>query len=190
MIALLKLALLSSMFLLVVSIGMRVTLAELRAELAHPGSIVRALFAIGVAMPLATMLVVRALPLERVVEVTLLALSMSPLPPGLLLKHGRVQAGTAYTAALLVVLGACAIGTIPFWIAVAREAAGLRDSVELTLVARIVGVGLVLPIVVGLALRALVPAFAEHWAPRAHRLSVALVLLLLVPLVVLAAPAM
>lgn len=190
MIAIVKLALVASMFMLVLSLGLRVTLAELRGELAHPGVVVRSMFAIGVAMPLATLLAVRVLPLEPVVAATLVALSMSPLPPGLLLKHGRVEAGGAYTAALLLVLGACAIVLIPGWLAVARQVAERGEELPVETIARVVGVGLLLPVLLGLAMRAARPALAERLAWPLHRTAVVIVLLLLVPLLWVAGPAM
>ena len=184
------LALLVSMFLLVLSLGLRVPLPALRAELAQPAGLARALFAIGIAMPLATLLAVRVLSLDPAVEAALVALSMSPLPPGLLLKHGKVASDEAYTAALLLVAGLCALVLIPFWLAVAQALRASDSALPIAEVARIVGMGLVLPIALGLLVHLLWPALAERLATPLRRVAVVLVLALIVPLLVVAGPQM
>jgi bile acid:Na+ symporter, BASS family len=140
--------------------------------------------------PPATLLAVRLLALDPVVEAALIALSMSPLPPGLLLKHGKVASDEAYTAALLLVAGLCAVLVIPFWLAVAKALRASDASLPIAEVARIVGLGLVLPIALGLLVNVVRPVLAQRLATPLRRTAIVLVLALVVPLLVVAWPQM
>jgi len=182
--------LIGSMALLVASLGMRVTSAALRDEFLHPSRMLRALFAIGIVMPLLTIGAVRVLALDPVVEVALVALSMSPLPPGLLLKHRWVDTAEAYSATLLLVAACCAVLFVPFWLVIAQVMPGLGDSLPTLRIIPTIGGGVVLPLLAGMTLRAVAPDLAVRLSPKLHRGAVLVLLLMLPVLLWRAGPAM
>jgi BASS family bile acid:Na+ symporter len=95
---LLKLFILSSVCLIVLSIGMQTRPGTAIEFLKDPLPVSKALIAMFVAMPLFTLLVTQALPLERPVRVALLALSLSPMVP--LLPRKEVKLGATYDYAI------------------------------------------------------------------------------------------
>ena len=80
-VAILGLGVKISIFMTVLSLGMRASLSDIAHLFRRPGQLIKALLAIFVIMPVFAILVVKNFALSPVVGVVLLALSVSPIPP-------------------------------------------------------------------------------------------------------------
>ena len=99
----------ASIGLLVFSIGLGTAPGELMYLVRHPGRMVRALLAMSLVMPIIALLAVKLLPMEKSVAITLVALSLSPVPPMLPRKMLKAGGGHAYVAALLFTSAALSV---------------------------------------------------------------------------------
>lgn len=153
-----------SVILTVFALGLGVTVGDILSLRERPGHLLRSLTAMNLVMPLVAVGLATALQLKPAVEIALVALSISPVPP--LLPRRAVKAGgkPAVAFGLLIAAGLFAIVFIP----AALELIGLVFKVPVRLsaiaVARIVGMTVLLPLGAGIALKALVPALAERVA--------------------------
>jgi BASS family bile acid:Na+ symporter len=179
------LALQVSIVAIVFSFGLRSTLDDLTYLWRRPGLLVRSLIAVLVVMPVIAVILVRVFNLRDAVEVSLVALAISPMPP-LLPKRG-VKAGgrQAYAMALMVTLAALAIVTVPLAVRLLGMYFGRPFALAPAAIARIVVVTVFLPLVAGLIVRAFAPGIAARLS-RAVGLA-ATALLVLASLVLLSA---
>src|SRR5215204_447272 len=102
-----------SIFLTVLSFGLRATLGEAFYLFGHPALLFRALLAVCVIMPLVSVLLVWLFNLQPIVEVVLVALSLSPVPPILPDKAFKAGGRRSYTIGLLTALSILSIVLIP-----------------------------------------------------------------------------
>src|SRR6185436_7474544 len=102
-------ALRSSIMLTVFSLGLQATLDDALSLFRRPGALLRSLLAIGLS---------RALALNPAVEIALVALSLSPVPPLLPKKQLKAGGHESYAVGLLVALSILSIVLIPVSIAI------------------------------------------------------------------------
>ncbi len=154
-----------SLVLLLASVGMQwrwSDFAELRDE---PAILARAFVAVNVVVPLAAVLVVLVLPIERVVAVALLLMAVSPLAPlvpGRAMKAGGKRASVVATFVILIAL---AIVLVPITVKLVGWVFERDLDVPVGALTKLVLVSAVLPIVVGFGFAAIAPAVAERLAP-------------------------
>jgi Sodium Bile acid symporter family len=107
---LVMLALRTSVFLIVFSLGLRATRADVLYLLSRPGRLSRSLLAMNIAMPLLAVGLSLAFGLSPAVKTALVALSLAPVPPILPKKefkaggHGSYVIGLLAAAALLSII--------------------------------------------------------------------------------------
>ena len=183
-----QLAITASILLLVFALGMRATFADatsfFRELFLPPHSLVRALLAMNLVVPIIAASVASAFDLKQAVKVALVAMAIAPVPPilpGTQLKSG---ARASYVYGLLVAVSLTAIVTIPLTIAVLAWLFGRELRIGFADLAKPIGVTIFLPLVAGLTFRSLAPAFAERAAPWVSRLGTALLVAGFVPFVV------
>ena len=103
---LIRIAIVISVMLIVVALGLRYALADAAYLLHRPSLLVRSLVAMNVIMPLAAVWLVSSFDFKTPVKVALVALAISPLPPFLpgkrlkLTSHGYIY-GIVVAAAVL-----------------------------------------------------------------------------------------
>ena len=149
------LALQVSIVCIVFGFGLRSTTADLLYLWRRPGLLVRSLLTVLVIMPLVAVAITRWLDLRHTVEVVLVALAISPVPPLLPKKTGGPQ---PYTISLMATLAVIAIATIPVS---AQVLAVLYDRplrVSSARISAIVLISLLLPLLGGVAARRLMPS--------------------------------
>jgi len=173
------LALQVSIFCIVFGFGLRCTVADLLYLWRRPGLLVRSLLAVLVVMPLVAIAVTRWFDLRHTVDVVLVALAISPVPPLLPKKTGGPQ---PYTISLMATLAVLAIAAIPLWVQVMSVLYARPLGVAPSRVATIVLVSILLPLLAGVAV--------GRWAEVAARLVrpvslLGMVLLVLGALVIL-----
>src|SRR5262245_14039691 len=100
-------------FLTVLSFGMLASWDDVMYLFRRPGHLIRALLSINVIMPILMLLMALFFDLDPVAQVALIALAVSPVPPGLpgqLLKAGGSR---AFTFGLLAAISLLSIIVVP-----------------------------------------------------------------------------
>ncbi len=162
--SILLLVLKSSIVLTVLSLGLNATWQDATYLFRQPGLLVRSVLSMNVIMPLvaAGLVVVFDLPIS--VEIALVALAISPVPPILPKKELNAGGHASYAVGLLVAIGLLAIVTVPLavsWFSSAFDRAG---EIAPLAVAKIVLMTVLAPLSAGIALRQWLPALAERIA--------------------------
>jgi BASS family bile acid:Na+ symporter len=178
---LIPLAFSTSIFLLVLGIGLKATPQHATHLLRHPGQLVRSLAAMYLVMPLFAVAVALAFDLHPAVKIALVAVAVSPVPPFLPLKAIKAGGARDYTIGLLVAASVLAIVLVPLAVELVGAVFGKPFAMPVTGTAGIVTLSVLAPLAVGMALRQFAPSIAELIARPVATASVALLVLALVP---------
>ena len=103
--ALILILLKSSIFLNVFAIGLEASTSEAAYLFRRPGELVRAFFAVNVLMPLFAAILALVFNLNPAVEIALVALAISPIPPLIPRKVAKATSSGSYAIGLLIALG-------------------------------------------------------------------------------------
>jgi BASS family bile acid:Na+ symporter len=141
--------------------GLRSTPDDLLYLVRRPGLLLRSLLAVLVVMPVLAVLFVRTFDFRQTVEVVLVALAISPMPPLLPLKESKAGGRRSYALGLMLFLGLLAVVLIPLVLELAQHVFSRSLTVDSGAIARIVLVAVLLPLVAGVAVR--------HWLPTGAR---------------------
>ena len=155
------LALQVSIFCTVFGFGLKTTTDDLMYLIRRPGLLLRSLIAVFVIMPVIAVTLVRLFDFRHVVEVALVALSISPVPP--LLPRRELKAGgqDSYGLGLMAILALLSIAVIPLAAAVLERVFGHPLSVAPGAVTVLAFKTVLLPLAVGMIVHAAVPGLAE-----------------------------
>lgn len=142
--------------------GLKATFDDAFFLARNPGVLARSLLAMFVVMPVIAVLLVRAFDFPRTVEIALVALAISPLPP--LLPNRLVKAGgrTCYAIALVAAAGLVSLIFIPLAVELLGRHFGHTYTISPSRIAGIVAITILIPLAAGLAVRALFPAIADR----------------------------
>ena len=185
-----KLAIEASLALLVVSLGLRARFADATFLFRHPRLLVHALLSMNVIMPLLAVWAAVVFSLTPVIKLALVCLAMSPMPPFLPANAMKAGGARSYTVGLLTAASVLAIVFIPVTLSIFEAVFGLPSRVPLGRIVRLAEIGILLPLLVGIAVRHLSPGFATRATKPAARLAGLMLIAALVPIVVTAGPAM
>jgi BASS family bile acid:Na+ symporter len=187
---LVRAALLLSVLLIVISVALRCTPRAVTSLIRNPSLLVRSLLSMNVLLPLFAALMVAVVELRPAIEIALVALSISPVPPFLPRKQLALVADEEYVIGLLGASSLVAIVLAPLTV----ELVGVLSTREFSLaplaIAKIVSVTVLVPFLVGMIVRRVRPAFAERASPLADKIGILLLLVAIVPLIVKLWPAM
>ncbi len=182
-----------SIFLTVLSIGMRVTLGDLQCVLSRPSRLVRALLAMNVLLPIVTIIVCKTVSLHPAVIVALVTLSVAPvnamfsksmLP--LISPSNRAYArGVFFASTVLTVIVTILAVEVIQWL----FGDGKIVHVSPLTVAKVVISSVLLPLGIGLALGYWRPA-TRNWVPAIQKVSGMVLLICAIPIIVGAWPLM
>jgi bile acid:Na+ symporter, BASS family len=187
--SLIHFGILASMVLLVMALGMHTTLSEALCLFRRPFLMIRSLVAMNVAMPLLVIWLVASFDLLPAVKIALVALAVSPVPPFLPGKQLKLAESGAYTVGLFFAAALLSIVLVPATMAIV-EALGIGGHhVSALSVLRIVAITVLVPLLVGIVLRALWPALAARAHPIVNRIAMGLLLVAMIPVVVAQWPA-
>ena len=172
--ALILLALKASILLSVFAIGLASRVEDTLFLLRRPGLLLRSVLAINVVMPIVAAAMAWTFDLPAAVEVALVALAVSPVPPLLPKKQMKAGGESSYAIGLLVVAALIAILFVP----VAVELVGLAFQLPFHMnpwpIASLVFATVLAPLLAGILVRRLAPELAARFAPagradRQHR---------------------
>ena len=187
--AVLRLAITTSIVLVVLGLGLHASWRDTGYLLRHPGLLIRSLLSMNVVMPFVATGLVVAFALPTSVKIALLALAVSPVPP--LLPNKELKAGghASYAIGLLVSIALLAIVTVPIEVSWFSSAFDRSDSITPGRVAKVVLVTVLGPLAIGIALRQWVPAAAEKLARPVGVIGMVLLIVSALPLLVMVWPA-
>ena len=183
------LALQVSIMTMVLGFGLRATRSDLLLILRRPALLARSLLSVFVVMPIATGIMIETFELVRPVEIALMALAISPVPPLLPGKERKAGGAMDFGVGLLVLLAALAIVAMPAALELLEWYFGVSLDVSPGLVANIALKTILGPLALGALIRAIAPAVAERLSGRVTRLASILLLLALLPVLFVELPA-
>lgn len=169
---------------LILAIGMGSTFSDLTYLWRRPGLLLRSLLAMYVLVPLAAFALVRLVPLAPGVKAALLVLAVSAGAPLLPRKLGAFGSD-AFIFSLVVTSSLLAIVVVPAWGNALAHYFGAVIELSWLVVAAVIAKALLLPLAVGMMIRAALPRFSEQFADRL--LAVAGVVLTVTALILLIA---
>jgi bile acid:Na+ symporter, BASS family len=179
----------SSIVLTVLGLGLNATWQDATSVFRQPGLLVRSVLSMNVIMPLVATGFVVAFNLPPSVEIALVALAISPVPPILPKKEMKAGGHASYAVGLLVAIGLLAILTVPVTLSLFANAFDRTADVAPLAIAKIVLSSVLLPLAAGIALRRWVPALAERIARPVSLLGTILLFASALPLVYASWPA-
>lgn len=179
---LVPLALSLSIALVVLALGLRADFHDAFYLVLRPGLLFRSLLAMYVVMPAVAAGLVAALPLDPAVEVALVALALSPVPPVLPAKQEKAGGEPSYVLGLLLAATIGTVFVVPSGIFLLGHFFEPTHAVPLDAVAPVVVITVILPLMLGMVVRRSDPAFAARMAPRIAPAATVLLVAALTPL--------
>ena len=188
--ALIMLVVKASLGLLVLGIGLHSTMRDVGALVRQPALLARSFVAMSVLMPLLALTLAATFALTPVVSLALVALMLSPVPPLLPGKAARAGGGGSYVVGLFATASLLAIVVVPLSLRLIGALLGTSLGIEAAVIARLVGTGVLLPLLLGIGVRSLAPGAAARLARPITLGSTLALVAAVIPLLVASWPAM
>jgi BASS family bile acid:Na+ symporter len=173
----LLLALKSSIFLTVASLGLQSKLADVTYLLRKPGLLARSLVAMFVIMPIFAFTVVSRFRAHPAVDIALLTLAISPIPPLLPRKVTKSGGLVPYGIALMVSASIFAIVFVPIVLEIIGLVLGRVMGMHPGAVAKLMATSILAPLALGMIFRSFAPEAAERIAKPLGKIALALLVL-------------
>jgi bile acid:Na+ symporter, BASS family len=151
------LALQASVFCIVFGFGLKTAPEDLVSLLRRPMLLARSLVAVFVLMPLVAILLSRLFDLRPMVEIALMAIAISPVPPLLPQRHSQAGGATHHALGLVAIFSLSAIVIVPLALEILERISARPLSMTPVAVARIVLISSLLPLAAGMLVRATLP---------------------------------
>jgi BASS family bile acid:Na+ symporter len=162
MAAIVGLALQASMFLVVLSMALRASLSQLAWLVRQPGKLLISLVSMHVVMVAVALLADVLLVLPPPVEVALIAIALSPVPPVLPIQIQKAEGDTDYGLGLVVASAIAAFLIVPLSAEVIARGFGREIHVSARAILPAALVTVLVPVALGLAIHRLAPDFARR----------------------------
>lgn len=186
----LKLLILLSIVLSVLALALRANAADTLYLFREWRLGLRAFLAMFVAVPAIAMLIAYAFDLKPAVKIALIALAFSPVPPILPKKQIKAGGSASYITGLLVGAALMSLIAAPLGFALAGHIFGVETHVVPASIARTLGIGIAAPLALGLLAQHLFGDRARAIAPGLAKFAMILLMLCVVVLLVVLAPAL
>jgi BASS family bile acid:Na+ symporter len=161
---LIPLILKTSIFMTVFGLALNATTDDALYLFRRPSELVRSLLSMNVVMPLFASALAVAFNLHQAVEIALITLAVSPVPPILPKKELKAGGHASYAIGLLVAAGVLAIVFVPAAVELLGRVFGRSTHISVATVAQLVLLTVLLPLAAGIAVRRFAPAFADRIA--------------------------
>ena len=183
---LIRIAILISVVLIGIALGLRYATADAGYLLQRPGLLARSLVAMNLIMPMVALALVSSFNFKTPVQVALIALSVSPLPPVLPGKRLNLRSH-GYIYGIVVVAAVCSVVLVPL-------AASLLSThfhtqhVSAVKVFIVVLLTVLAPLLIGIALQRIGASRASSLATVLSKIGTALLLVACIPVLVMEWP--
>jgi BASS family bile acid:Na+ symporter len=151
-----------SIIVTVLGFGLVATAEDILALVRRPGLLVRSLIAMFVVIPFVAVVLIHLFSLTQAVDVGLIALAISPMAPFLPSRMVKAGGSASYGVALMAIAALVSVVLMPLSIDVLGRHFGRAVTVPISRVTSMVFVSTLLPLIVGIAVRALFPRFAQR----------------------------
>jgi BASS family bile acid:Na+ symporter len=188
--AILGLGIKISIFITVLSLGMRASFSDIAHLFRRPGQLLRALVSMFVIMPVFAILAVKAFTLSPVIRVVLVALSVSPIPPMFPKKAFKSGGEASFTFGLLAAVTILSVIIIPLAFAVLDVVVGRDTQFSQSFLIKTLATAVLLPLAIGMALRYLAPKFSAGFADVLAKIGGILLLVSFLPILIVLLPTM
>ena len=188
-VTILMLLLQASLFLVVLSFGLHIRMEDILYLFRRPWQLVKSLTSIFVVMLIFAIIVNRIFNLHGVVEIALIALALSPVPPLIPNRLLKAGGGVSFTFGLLAAVSLLSIIIVPGIIRIMVAVFGLQVKFSETAVLKTIATGIVLPIVIGMIIRYFIPA-SERFAGKLGKIGMIVAVLGLLPILLALLPYM
>ncbi|MBO9708693.1 MAG: hypothetical protein J7521_10800 [Caulobacter sp.] len=168
---------------LVVTVGMNSTRQDVLYVLTRPKLLLKAILAVDIIPPAAAMLLMWFLPIEPVVKAGIVLMAIAPVPPLVPGQELGLGARKEYAYGVYCALAVLTIVVVPIIFNIAAHLWGRDDHVGFATIARTIATGVILPLLIGMTIRRLFPAFAAKAAIWVYRLSMLLIVLAFLPII-------
>jgi bile acid:Na+ symporter, BASS family len=185
----LSIVLKTSIFLTVLSLGLRTSAREVVSLAREPRRLVRSTVAMMVIMPAVAVAIALSFDLHPAVKIALVALSVSPVPPVWPKRAIKWGGDESFSLGLLVATAALAVAVIPIAMAAFQRLFALPLEMSADSVGRMVLVTILLPLFLGITIRQLVPSFAQDVASPLNFIATTLLVAGVIPVLVKLSPA-
>ena len=179
----------ASILLNVFAIGLKAGVHDATYMFRRPGKLAKALLAMNILMPLFAVAFVLAFHLKHAVEVALVALAVSPVPPILPRKLRKAGATESDTIGLLVAVGILAIVFVPAAMEILERVFHVPLRMTFASVAALVFITIILPLALGIAVHTLAPVAADRLVNPIAKIASSALLLSAVVILFSGAPA-
>jgi BASS family bile acid:Na+ symporter len=179
-----------SVILTVFAIGLRASAQDATYLFRRAGELIRAVLAMNVVMPAFAVGLALLFNLHPAVEIALVALSVSPVPP--LLPNNVLKAGGTHSYAIGILLTASVLAIIfvPLSMEILRQSFNAPVQMTMAAVAKVVLITTLLPIGLGVAVHSFVPALAVRLAKPISQIAGLALLVSFLVMMIAAVPAM
>jgi bile acid:Na+ symporter, BASS family len=181
---LIRVAVLLSIMLIVLGFALVCSWRDATSLFRNPSLLLRSLLSMNVLLPLFAAIAVAVFSLRPVIEVVLIALSVSPVPPFLPLKQSKIAGHNEYIYGLLGASSLLNVVLAPITVLLLALAFSRHATVPATGIARIVALTVLVPFALGLLIHHLKPSLADRAAPIASKVGIALLVLAVVPVLI------
>lgn len=176
---------------LVLAVGLNSGRGDLLSVLRRPAQLLKAVLAVMVIPPVAAAILIAVMtPLDPVVKAGIMLMAISPVPPLVPGKELAVGARKEYAYGLYAAMALLTVVSVPAVLALTTTLFGRQDFISVDSIARTVGLGVLLPLGIGIAIREIAPVFAGRIWRLIYQISMVLVLLAFVPVLIQVWPAL
>jgi BASS family bile acid:Na+ symporter len=151
-----------SIALTVLGLGLESSLADATYLLRRPAELLKALLSMNIVMPAVAVVIASAFDLHPAVKITLIALSVSPVPPILPRKASSADGHASYAIGLLVVAGLLSIVFAPATLEVIQRIVGIELGVSPIPIIKLVLTTVVGPLAIGIGVGHFAATFAKR----------------------------
>lgn len=154
----LQLSIMSTVF----GFGLKATTADLLYLVRRPALLARSLLAVFVIMPVVAVALVELFAFPQPVEIVLIALAISPVPPLLPKKEAKAGGKASYGLGLMAMLALVSIVVVPLAAAILERYFGRPLTMPPGAIAAVVLKSALVPLAAGMVVRATFPAVARR----------------------------
>ena len=151
----------ASLFVVVFGYGLRAEFTDLLYVWRRPALLTRSLIAVLVVMPAIAVAMAGWFDCTPTVEIALVALAISPVPPLLPSREVKAGGGERYGLGLMVLLAASSVAVVPLAVQLLGIVFGRRYVVSAGGIAAVTSTSILLPLLAGMVTRALWASFAD-----------------------------
>lgn len=182
--ALIPLLLTISLAGLVLTVGLNSGKGDLLYVLKRPLLLSRAILSVMILPPILAGLLVWLLPVTPPVKAGIMLMAVAPVPPLVPGQELGVGGRKSFAYGVYVAMALLTIVSVPLVFDITARLFGRDDTVSIVAAAKTVLTGVIIPLAIGLAIRALAPAFAARAAPWLYKISMLLVVLAFLPILI------